>query len=86
MCLLSEIESGACLSDDMGLGKTLQTICFLAWLYQQDAKRKFIICCPASLIYNWKAEIEKFAHTSMLKYLREGRLSSIVFLLPEIRC
>jgi len=72
MCLLSEIESGACLSDDMGLGKTLQTICFLAWLYQQDAKRKFIICCPASLIYNWKAEIEKFAPHLNAKIFKGG--------------
>lgn len=64
LCLLSEIEAGACLADDMGLGKTLQTICFLAWLTGKVAPggwKKSLIVCPASLLYNWKAELEKFA-------------------------
>lgn len=61
LALLSEIGAGACLADDMGLGKTLQTITFLAWRLQQNRKAKHIITCPASLIYNWKQELEKFA-------------------------
>jgi len=61
LALLSEIGAGACLADDMGLGKTLQTITFLSWRLQQDPKAKHIITCPASLIYNWKSELEKFA-------------------------
>lgn len=64
LCLLSEIDAGACLADDMGLGKTLQTICFLAWLTRQVTPggwKKSLIVSPASLLYNWKAELEKFA-------------------------
>jgi SNF2 family DNA or RNA helicase len=61
LALLSEIGAGACLADDMGLGKTLQTIAFLSWRLQQNSKAKHIITCPASLIYNWKNELEKFA-------------------------
>jgi SNF2 family DNA or RNA helicase len=61
LALLSEIGAGACLADDMGLGKTLQTITFLAWRLIQNPEAKHIITCPASLIYNWKNELEKFA-------------------------
>ncbi len=61
--LLSQIDAGACLADDMGLGKTLQTICFLA--HRQEAAgpdlRLFMIVCPASLMHNWRKELEKFA-------------------------
>ncbi|MDO4294066.1 MAG: DEAD/DEAH box helicase [Eubacteriales bacterium] len=48
---------GGILADDMGLGKTLQVISFLL------AERRGIslIVCPASLVYNWKRELERFA-------------------------
>jgi SNF2 family DNA or RNA helicase len=59
--LLQEIGAGACLADDMGLGKTLQTICFIAWRLQQFPEQKVMIVCPASLIYNWLNELNKFA-------------------------
>jgi len=61
MVLLSEIGAGACLADDMGLGKTLQTICFIAYQKQLCPDAKFLIVAPASVIYNWEKEIEKFA-------------------------
>ena len=48
------------LADDMGLGKTLQTICFIASQFEQQADAKFIIVCPGSLIYNWQQELQKF--------------------------
>ena len=55
---------GGILADDMGLGKTLQVIAFLL-SEQQEAKEgtnlKTLIVCPASLVFNWKTEIEKFA-------------------------
>lgn len=60
MALLSEIGAGACLADDMGLGKTLQTLSFIAWKHLQEPAARHIIVCPASLIYNWKQELEKF--------------------------
>ncbi len=63
-CLLQEIGAGACLADDMGLGKTLQTICFLARVFEQAAGKRparAMIVCPASLLHNWRLEMEKFA-------------------------
>ncbi|WP_118973476.1 DEAD/DEAH box helicase [Taibaiella koreensis] len=61
LSLLAEIGAGACLADDMGLGKTLQTITFLCRRLEQEPTAHHLIICPASLIYNWKMELEKFA-------------------------
>ena len=55
---------GGILADDMGLGKTLQVISFLLSEQQEageEANLKTLIVCPASLVFNWKTEIEKFA-------------------------
>jgi hypothetical protein len=71
MALLSEIGAGACLADDMGLGKTLQTITFLCWRLQHNTQARFLICCPASLIYNWESELKKFA-PSLSVYIHNG--------------
>ncbi len=61
MRLLEEVGGSACLADDMGLGKTLQTICFMAASHDKQPSGKLLVVCPASLIYNWQQEIEKFA-------------------------
>ena len=73
LCRLQENGFAGLLADEMGLGKTLQVITFIASL--NDNKRKLVVC-PASLVYNWAAEIEKFAPT--LHY-------TIVSGQPEIR-
>ncbi len=58
---------GACLADDMGLGKTVQVI---GLLLHRKASRKVdevaqarpsLLVAPASLLANWKAELERFA-------------------------
>lgn len=59
--LLAEAGGSGCLADDMGLGKTLQTIAFLAHRFEQDNTARFLVVCPASLMYNWQQELEKFA-------------------------
>lgn len=54
---------GGILADDMGLGKTLQVIAFLLSEYQEgeEEKKLTLIVTPASLVYNWKSEFERFA-------------------------
>ncbi|HRN55895.1 MAG TPA: DEAD/DEAH box helicase, partial [Agriterribacter sp.] len=61
MLLLNEIGAGACLADDMGLGKTLQAICAIVHSMNRYPAAKHIIICPASLVYNWQQELERFA-------------------------
>lgn len=63
---LRENGFGGILADDMGLGKTLQVISLLL-SEQEDVRagekesRRSLIVCPASLVYNWQKEIERFA-------------------------
>lgn len=57
LCRLKDNGFAGLLADEMGLGKTLQVISFLgSWA---DRKRCLIVC-PASLVYNWSSEIRKF--------------------------
>lgn len=63
---LRENGFGGILADDMGLGKTLQVISLLVAEQQEyedglKEKRRSIIVCPASLVYNWQKEIARFA-------------------------
>lgn len=52
---------GGILADEMGLGKTLQSIAFLQGLKESGDAGPHLIVCPASLVYNWQEEFEKFA-------------------------
>lgn len=63
MKTLAHYGFGGILADDMGLGKTIQSIAFI--LSELDAirstKTPVLIVSPASLIYNWRNELQKFA-------------------------
>ena len=52
---------GGCLADDMGLGKTIQTISLLLLADSGKKKLPSLIVMPRTLLFNWKAEFEKFA-------------------------
>jgi len=78
-------QTGAILADDMGLGKTLQTIALLLYVKQLkntvpgriyfpgDGNKPLgaLVIMPASLIYNWQAELQKFA-PNLRVYLHTG--------------
>lgn len=59
---LVDLDLGGILADEMGLGKSLQLISML--LARRDEAREVgpsLVVCPASLVYNWLAEFERFA-------------------------
>ncbi|MFW6158682.1 MAG: DEAD/DEAH box helicase [Planctomycetota bacterium] len=68
---LSQLGLGACLADDMGLGKTIQVLSLLLALKESggpDAKPSLLVL-PASLLANWKAEMERFAPSLVPRFV-----------------
>ncbi|MDO4838124.1 MAG: DEAD/DEAH box helicase [Clostridia bacterium] len=61
---LKTLESygfGGILADEMGLGKTLQMIAYLVTVPNRQVGMPNLVVCPASLLYNWGDEMQKFA-------------------------
>lgn len=55
---LESCQFGGILADDMGLGKTIQAISFL--LSAQKKGVTTLVIAPASLVFNWGEEFERF--------------------------
>ncbi|PWH84929.1 SNF2-related protein [Brumimicrobium oceani] len=86
LVFLHENQLGGCLADDMGLGKTLQTIAFMQYLKNLPKKDSsplpHLVVAPTSLMFNWLAELEKFApKLKVLSFIGANRIESI----PEIQ-
>jgi hypothetical protein len=58
---LDDLNFGGCLADDMGLGKTIQIIAFILLQRQKVSRNNNLLVVPTSLIFNWLAEIQRFA-------------------------
>ncbi len=72
---VTSLKLGACLADDMGLGKTIQVLALLLHLKQQaqapadqrsrataaDHPPPSLLVVPASLLANWRSELDRFA-------------------------
>ncbi|WP_139922008.1 DEAD/DEAH box helicase [Hymenobacter sp. DG01] len=60
---LDTFHFGGCLADDMGLGKTLQVLAFLLLQREKGERSASLVVVPTSLVFNWQAEVAKFAPT-----------------------
>lgn len=58
---LEEFNWGGCLADDMGLGKTVQVLTFLQMRKETNLQAVSLVVVPTTLIFNWQAEVQKFA-------------------------
>ncbi len=60
---LRGLELGGCLADDMGLGKTIQVLGLLSLTRRDERSEQGtdLLVVPASLIDNWRLEMERFA-------------------------
>jgi superfamily II DNA or RNA helicase len=62
LCSLYGLQMGGIMADEMGLGKTVQAIAAFMYLKSVEKERlPSIIVVPTSLIYNWRAELRRFA-------------------------
>ena len=77
---LRGLEFGGCLADDMGLGKTVQVLGVLALSRSHKDQGTDLLVVPASLIDNWRLEIERFAPQFTVLIAHPSRVPS-----PELK-
>ena len=76
---LDDFNFGACLADDMGLGKTIQVIAFILSQRTKSKHNTNLIVVPASLIFNWEKEVEKFAPSIKLRTVYGADRAKVVY-------
>jgi non-specific serine/threonine protein kinase len=77
---LSELGLGSCLADDMGLGKTIQIISLLLAQKGREARKiPSLLVLPASLLSNWKSELERFAPSLQVVCLHPSEMERSEF-------
>ncbi|WP_316832902.1 DEAD/DEAH box helicase [Pedobacter aquatilis] len=64
---LDDFNFGSILADDMGLGKTIQIIAFILSQREKVKHNTNLVVVPASLIFNWREELKKFAPSVKVK-------------------
>ena len=75
LSFLTSLGLGACLADDMGLGKTIQVLALLLLRKKQKgANKPSLLVLPASLLANWKSEMEKFAPSLRAVFLHPSEM------------
>jgi SNF2 family DNA or RNA helicase len=75
---LDEWGFGGILADDMGLGKTLQVLAFLLHQREKGNRSANLVVVPTTLIFNWQAELAKFAPSLRLLTLwGPGRVKEV---------
>lgn len=72
---LRGLELGACLADDMGLGKTIQVLGVLNLSRRRKEAGTDLLVVPASLVDNWRLEIERFAPELTVLVAHPSRLA-----------
>ncbi|HDY82065.1 MAG TPA: DEAD/DEAH box helicase [Halieaceae bacterium] len=73
--LLSQLGLGACLADDMGLGKTMQVISLLLVMKKSSSNKPSLLVLPASLLANWKTELERFAPSLRCLFIHSSQMN-----------
>lgn len=76
---LTNLGLGVCLADDMGLGKSIQIIALLLLAKEaatNKTKKCSLLILPASLLANWKNELNKFAPSLTTCFLHPSETSA----------
>ena len=71
---------GGCLADDMGLGKTIQVLGVLSMSLRNKEEGTDLLVVPASLVDNWRLEIERFSPKLNVLIAHPSRIPS-----PELK-
>ncbi len=73
LAFVAGLGMGAILADDMGLGKTVQALAWIEWLRERDPNGgPALVVCPASVVYNWQRESERFTPDLRVLALTSG--------------